>query len=181
MPKPRTSKANTSATPPHEKVSICQMTEDRKHEVVAQLTDDVLAKLTSAFFEVVSKEKWGKRDLAFISGLNETAVGHILAGRRKNLTVETVALLARAMQKRPELVLHDTRPTGNRAGLLSSSTAAALEQPSFQVGNPSGSVSTIQRVSATLLQEPSQRQSGTESAKRFLEMSEQAGLIQRSG
>jgi hypothetical protein len=181
MPKPRTSKASTSATAPHEKVPICQMTSDRKREVVAQLTDDVLAKLTSAFFQVVSKERWGKRDLALISGLNETAVGHILAGRRKNLTVETIALLARAMQKRPELVLHDTRPTGNRAGLVSSSTAAALEQPSFQTINPSGSVSTIQGVSAALLQESPQQQSGKEVAKRFLEMSEQAGLIQRSG
>jgi hypothetical protein len=46
--------------------------------------------------------------------MNETAIGHILAGRRKNLTVETIALLARTLQARPELVLHDTRPDGNR-------------------------------------------------------------------
>jgi hypothetical protein len=101
---------------------------------MAQLTDDVLAKLTSAFFEVISNEKWGKRDLALISGLNETAIGHILAGRRKNLTVETIALLARAMQKRPELYLHDIRPKGNRMA-LPTSAAAALEGFPLQAGN----------------------------------------------
>ena len=91
------------------------MSDQRKDEVVAQLADQVIAKLTAAFFEVVTNEKWGKRDLAKISGLNETQIGHILAGRRKNLTTETIALLARAMRKRPELVFQDMRPKGNRA------------------------------------------------------------------
>ena len=87
------------------------MTDDRKLEVVAQFTDDILAKLTDAFFEVLKKEGWGKRDLSQICGINESAIGHILAGRRKNLTAETVALLARAMKMRPSLTLTDTRPT----------------------------------------------------------------------
>jgi transcriptional regulator with XRE-family HTH domain len=95
------------------KALVKAMTEDRKREVVAQLTDDVLSKLTGAFFDVCKIERWTKRDLSTISGINETAINHILAGRRKNLTVETIALLARAMGVRPELVLHDTRPTGN--------------------------------------------------------------------
>jgi hypothetical protein len=95
------------------KAPVCAMTEDRKLEVAAQLTDDVLSKLTGAFFDVCKIERWTKRDLSTISGINETAINHILAGRRKNLTVETIALLARAMGVRPELVLHDTRPTGN--------------------------------------------------------------------
>jgi transcriptional regulator with XRE-family HTH domain len=96
------------------KAPLCAMTQDRKQEVVAQMTDDVLSKLTGAFFDVCKIEHWTKRDLSTISGINETAINHILAGRRKNLTVETVALLARAMQLRPELVLHDTRPADNR-------------------------------------------------------------------
>lgn len=96
------------------KDSVIPMSDERKVEVVAQLADQVIAKLTAAFFEVVTNEKWGKRDLAKISGLNETQIGHILAGRRKNLTTETIALLARAMRKRPELVLQDMRPKGNR-------------------------------------------------------------------
>jgi transcriptional regulator with XRE-family HTH domain len=95
------------------KAPVSAMTEDRKSDVVAQLTDDVLSKLTGAFFDVCKIEHWTKRDLSTISGINETAINHILAGRRKNLTVETIALLARAMGVRPELVLHDTRPTGN--------------------------------------------------------------------
>jgi hypothetical protein len=90
------------------------MTERRKREVVAQFTDDVLSKLTGAFFDVCKLERGTKRDVARISGINETAVNHILAGRRKNLTVETIALLARAMGTRPELILHDTRPVGNQ-------------------------------------------------------------------
>lgn len=95
------------------KAAITAFSEEGRRDVIAQYADDVVAKMTSAFFEVVSRERWGKRDLAAISGLNETAIGHILSGRRKNLTAETIALLARAMKKRPELVLHDTRPTGN--------------------------------------------------------------------
>jgi hypothetical protein len=58
--------------------------------------------------------------------MNETAIGHILAGRRKNLTVETIALLARAMEVRPELVLHDARPAGNYTPTTSNKTEAAL-------------------------------------------------------
>jgi DNA-binding Xre family transcriptional regulator len=113
MPKSKSTTTSEPVSSGREKTPICEMSADRKREVVALLTDDVLAKLTSAFFEVVSGERWGKRDLAAISGINETAIGHILAGRRKNVTVETIALLARAMEKRPELVLHDVRPKGN--------------------------------------------------------------------
>jgi hypothetical protein len=95
------------------KAPVVVMSDDRKREAIAQLTDDVLSKLTGAFFDVCKFERWTKRDLSSISGINETAIGHILAGRRKNLTVETIAMLARAMGVRPELVLHDTRPIGN--------------------------------------------------------------------
>jgi transcriptional regulator with XRE-family HTH domain len=104
------------------------MTEDRKREVVAQLTDDVLSKLTGAFFDVSKIEHWTKRDLSAISGINETAISHILAGRRKNLTVETIALLGRAMGVRPELVFHDTRPTGNHMPAVRHEGKAALSQ-----------------------------------------------------
>jgi len=96
------------------KVAHVPLSEQEKLEVVARLTDNVLAELTKAFFEVVKQERWGKRDLAQISGINETGIGHVLSGRRKNLTIETIALLARAMRTRPELVLHDLRPRGKR-------------------------------------------------------------------
>jgi hypothetical protein len=109
---PRSS--NDAGTASGAKAPVVAMTNDRKREVIAQFTDDVLSKLTSAFFDVCKLERWTKRDLSAISGINETAIGHILAGRRKNLTVETIALLTRAMGNRPELVLHDTRPIGNQ-------------------------------------------------------------------
>lgn len=96
------------------KVAHVPMSEQEKLEVVARLTDNVLAELTKAFLKVVKQERWGKRDLAQISGINETGIGHVLSGRRKNLTIETIALLARAMRTRPELVLHDLRPRGKR-------------------------------------------------------------------
>jgi hypothetical protein len=121
------------------KMLVAPMTNFRKEEVVAQLIDDVLSKLASAFFEVVQKEGWGKRDLSLISGMNETAIGHILAGRRKNLTIETVALLTRAMRKRPELLLHDLRPTGNNlANLIGSANAdsAATALLEDQINQP---------------------------------------------
>jgi ribosomal protein S6 len=95
------------------KAACAPMSAQQQLDAVAHFTDDVLAALTNAFFEVVKTEHWGKRDLAKISGLNETGIGHILAGRRKNLTVETIALLARSMRKRPELVLRDLRPKRN--------------------------------------------------------------------
>src|ERR1017187_1537732 len=102
--KPKENSAKSSVAT-DAKAPVVAMTEDRKREVVAQLTDDVLSKLTGAFFDVCKFERWTKRDLSSISGINETAIGHILAGRRKNLTVETIALLARAMGVRPELLL----------------------------------------------------------------------------
>jgi transcriptional regulator with XRE-family HTH domain len=131
MPRSFSTKDDPTAAGP--KAPVCAMTEDRKYEVIAQLTDDVLSKLTGAFFDVCTIEHWTKRDLSTISGINETAINHILAGRRKNLTVETIALLARAMGVRPELILHDTRPTGNHMpSVRQESTAAearAARQP----------------------------------------------------
>ncbi len=171
--------ASGTAGPVQEKAPIAEMSQDRKLEVVAQLTDDVLAKLTSAFFEVMSKEKWGKRDLALISGLNETAIGHILAGRRKNLTIETIALLARSMLKRPELVLHDTRPTGNRAG-FPNSAAAALERAPLEVGNPARPFAGIHSSSAATALIEGQQSQRTISALQVLERStgQQGGVAQ---
>lgn len=114
------------------KATVVPMSDNRRLEVAAQFTDDVLSKLAHAFFQVIKREGWGKRDLSLISGINETAIGHILAGRRKNLTVETIALLTRAMQTRPELILHDLRPRGNNVARLLTSAAAALEERQIQ-------------------------------------------------
>ena len=129
------------------KIPIRPMSDDRRLEVVAQLTDDVLAKPTHAFFEVARSEGWGKRDLAVISGIDETNIGHILAGRRKNITVETIALLSRAMRTRPELVLHDQRPKNNNLGRFSSAAAALelkqLPQPGMNEGQYLGRSATF--------------------------------------
>jgi hypothetical protein len=97
------------------KAAYAPMTTERKLKVVDQFADDVLTQLATAFREVVEIENWGKRDLAHISGLNETAISHILSGRRRNLTAETIALLSQAMQKRPQLALVDVRRKGNRS------------------------------------------------------------------
>lgn len=121
------------------------MSDHRRLEVAVQFTDDVLSKLAGAFFAVVQHEGWGKRDLSLISGINETAIGHILAGRRKNLTVETIALLTRAMQTRPELVLHDLRPRDNNVARFDSAAAAlaALQESQVQQPNRSSAIKTI--------------------------------------
>lgn len=87
---------------------------ERKLDLVARFKDDIISKLGAAFVEVAKNEGWRNRDLANISGINETAISRILRGHRKNLTAETIALLARAMKKRPELVLVDIRPKGNK-------------------------------------------------------------------
>jgi transcriptional regulator with XRE-family HTH domain len=124
------------------KAPVVAMTDERKREVVAQLTDDVLSKLTGAFFDVCKFERWTKRDLSSISGINETAIGHILAGRRKNLTVETIALLARAMGVRPELVVHDTRPAGNHMPPVREEGKAALSLAARPAAQRSGTLSS---------------------------------------
>jgi len=97
------------------KAPVPEVSEARRELEAARFKDDVLTKLNSAFVDILQKEGWTKRDLAELSGLDETAIGHILAGRRKNLTVDVIARLARAMRTRPELALVDLRPTGNRA------------------------------------------------------------------
>ena len=133
----RSSNVQNDAASASAKAPVSAMTEDRKRDVVAQLTDDVLSKLTGAFFDVCKIERWTKRDLSTICGINETAVGHILAGRRKNLTIETIALLSRALGVRPELVLHDTRPIGNYTTPVrqeSIAAAALASAPAIQRG-----------------------------------------------
>jgi hypothetical protein len=124
-----------------DKASFRVMSDDRRLEVAAQFTDDVLSKLADAFFQVVKNEGWGKRDLSAISGINETAIGHILAGRRKNLTIETIALLTRAMRKRPELTLHDLRPAQNNIAYLAEDKilgSSAFQEKQLQQPSPSG-------------------------------------------
>jgi len=119
-----------------QKAEVRAMSDERRLEVAAQFTDDVLSKLADAFFQVVQNEGWGKRDLAAISGINETAINHILAGRRKNLTIDTIALLTRAMQKRPELLLHNLRPTGNNRQIARQPSSAAKAYQEGQTQQP---------------------------------------------
>jgi DNA-binding Xre family transcriptional regulator len=126
------------SVPARAKAPFRPLSPERRREIAAQLTDDVLAKLVEAFFEVVQQEAWGKRDLAAISGMNETAIGHILSGRRKNLKLETIAILTRAMKTRPELILHDLRPKNNNVANLSErgpqsySAVGALKEVQFK-------------------------------------------------
>ena len=86
------------------------MTEADKLRFRAEFVDDVLSKLGDALFEVAEKEGWTKRDIAAVAGMDETMLGRLLAGRRPNMKVETVAVLARALRRRPELTLHNDRP-----------------------------------------------------------------------
>jgi hypothetical protein len=124
------------SSPTRAKAPVRPMSAQRRREVSAQFKDDVLAKLVDAFFQVVEKEGWGKRDLALISGMNETAIGHILAGRRKNVELETIAVLTRAMRARPELLLHDLRPKDNNvARPQNDSAAAALTELQIRQSN----------------------------------------------
>lgn len=97
-----------SATEVREDLPI--MTEAQIARYRAEFVDDVLSKLADALFEVAAEEEWTKRDIAAVAGMDETMLGRLLAGRRPNMKIETVAVLARALRRRPELVLHDDRP-----------------------------------------------------------------------
>ena len=91
-----------------------KLSEDELSMAVAYLKDDVLAKLVDAFYETRDKEGWTRRDIAGILGCDETHISHILNGRRSNLTLASIATLAKALRKRAELTLVDIRPHGNR-------------------------------------------------------------------
>jgi transcriptional regulator with XRE-family HTH domain len=126
---------------PSPKVPLEKMSEIKRLDAVAEFSDDVISKLTDAFFEVVSREGWTKRDLADISGLNETMISHVLSGRRLNPTIETVALLARAMRKRPKLNLEDARPTGNQYKVEAGTDAPPKSYPASEmIGSPPSTI-----------------------------------------
>ena len=151
-------RSKKKSLPARVKAPLLPLSSERRREIAAQFTDDVLAKLVEAFFQVIQQEAWGKRDLAVISGMNETAIGHILSGRRKNLKLETIAILTRAMKARPELVLHNLRPADNNVNRptdqQSHSAAAAFEETQVMQSNseqrPSISLAKSQRSSASL-------------------------------
>lgn len=95
---------------PEVRESLPITTEADRIRFRAEFVDDVLSKLSDALFEVAEKEGWTKRDIAARADMDETMVGRLLAGRRPNMKVETIAVLARALRRRPELFLHDDRP-----------------------------------------------------------------------
>lgn len=129
------------------KAPLAVLSEEQRRRYAAKFADDVLAKLTEAFIDVQEIEGWGKRDIAQILERDETAIGHLLSGRRKNMTIETVALLARAMRKRPELVLKDLRGQGNGAGTKSvaQSMLSRAEQPTTTAGTASIELGVLHR------------------------------------
>lgn len=92
-----------------DKAPFVPMSEDQKLDHVCELTDDMLSQSCIAFFQVIKNENWGKRELAGITGMTEAAISRVLSGQRKRLTADTIAVLARAMRKRPRLVLEDVR------------------------------------------------------------------------
>lgn len=92
-----------------DKAPFVPMSEDEKLGYIVGFWDNILTQLGIAFVQVVKNENWTRRDLASITGLNERGIGEVLSGRRKTLTADTVAVLARAMRKRPRLVLEDLR------------------------------------------------------------------------
>lgn len=97
----------------HPAVPWEKLTEDELSMAAAYLKDDVLAKLVDAFYEARAKEGWTRRDIAGMLGCDETQISHILSGRRSNLTLASIATLAKALRKRAELTLVDIRPRGN--------------------------------------------------------------------
>jgi hypothetical protein len=153
-------RSKKKSLPARVKAPLRPLSSERRQEIAAQFSDDVLAKLVEAFFQVVQREAWGKRDLAAISGMNETAIGHILSGRRKNLKLETIAILTRAMKTRPELILHNLRPADNNVSRptdqqpYADSAATALEETQVTQSNleqkPSIGLARSERSSASL-------------------------------
>lgn len=91
-----------------------KFSQDDLDMAAAYLKDDVLAKLVDAFYEARDKEGWTRRDIAGILGCDETQISHILSGRRTNLTLASIATLAKALRKRAELTLVDVRPQRNQ-------------------------------------------------------------------
>lgn len=91
-------------------VETCQFPELNEHsqEWRARFTDDVLAKLKGCLWHIHSESK-DIYDLALTSGMSIFKLKRIFSGRKKNITIDEIAILSRAMRFRPELVLHDMR------------------------------------------------------------------------
>jgi predicted XRE-type DNA-binding protein len=91
------------------------MTEEQKLLYAARLKGQVLRKLTIAFIDAKKKFGWTQRDIAKRMGVDESEISHILSGKRKNLSLEKIAIYARAMNRRAEIHLIDPEEAANAA------------------------------------------------------------------
>jgi len=72
---------------------------------ISYLTQIVVAQLSSALIEVNKEKGWRKADIARRLGVDEAQVSRWFNGRQPNMTLETIAILAAAMDREPEFVL----------------------------------------------------------------------------
>ena len=90
------------------------MTDEEKLLYAARLKGQVLRKLTAAFIDAKKKFGWTQRDVASRMGVDESEISHILSGKRKNLSLEKIAIYARAMNRRAEINFIDPEDTSKQ-------------------------------------------------------------------
>ena len=90
------------------------MTDEEKLLYAARLKGQVLRKLTVAFIDAKKKFGWTQRDVASRMGVDESEISHILSGKRKNLSLEKIAIYARAMNRRAEINFIDPEDTSKQ-------------------------------------------------------------------
>ena len=111
-----------------DKAPLVPMSEHQKLKYVVRFTRRHTFTTGRCVLPGRQERKLGQARSATITGLNETGIGHVLSGRRKNLTAETIAILAQAMLKRPRLVLEDLREPA-RSAAASARRSAKVRGP----------------------------------------------------
>jgi len=116
------------------------MTEEQKLLYAARLKGQVLRKLTIAFIDAKKKFGWTQRDIAKRMGVDESEISHILSGKRKNLSLEKIAIYARAMNRRAEIHLIDPEEAVNqkpKTEVINRPFLFANKRPSYLSAVPS--------------------------------------------
>lgn len=107
------------------------MTEEQKILYGVRLKGQVLRKLTIAFIDAKKKFGWTQRDIAKRMGVDESEISHILSGKRKNLSLEKIAIYARAMNRRAEIHFIDPEEAVKiKTSLINKSSILSSQQPS---------------------------------------------------
>ncbi len=81
------------------------LTDSEKKGAVSRLVQEVVAQLSGAMIDANSGAGWTQADVARRLAMDPALVSRWLSARNRNMTLETLALLSRALDMKPALEL----------------------------------------------------------------------------